>query len=272
MKSRRSDWGRPHRRQYTINDDFLDDIEEKQAWLIGLLAADGCVRSNKSGFSISQSGERGKALIETIQKMLAHTGNMFHAKTSAKISHTISITSYKLVERLKAFNIVPRKSLTYSFPERIPPKLHSAFLRGYIDGDGSTGIYKTTWGNDTLIISFVGTKKFIERCSQIVPVPPIPRKIKHARNTYELRWNGEKAIQFGRWVWNNPFLPRYYKQDSLDEFLLIGDTKYLRYVPIKELANDLIHGGMSVRETARCIGVSSRTISKWKQTKIISSI
>jgi hypothetical protein len=69
-----------------------------------------------------------------------------------------------MVEDLKRFNIVPRKSLIYIFPEWIkdhPLKHH--FIRGYNDGDGSFYIPKLAAGKKTEQIYFTmrGTLAFL---------------------------------------------------------------------------------------------------------------
>jgi hypothetical protein len=62
-------------RKYHVNDSFLDSIDHLQAWFLGLMASDGCICS-KNQFSLSQSGNHGLKLIESVQNILGHTGNI----------------------------------------------------------------------------------------------------------------------------------------------------------------------------------------------------
>lgn len=83
----------------------------------------------------------------------------------------IIITSKQMVEDLKRFNIVPRKSLIYTFPEWMkthPLKHH--FIRGYNDGDGSFYIPKLPKGKKTeqIYFSMRGTPMFLKDVRSIL--------------------------------------------------------------------------------------------------------
>lgn len=69
----------------------------------------------------------------------------------------LSITSPKIcADLLKNFNITNNKSLTLISPE-LPPELIDAFIIGYIDGDGSIGLYNSENTQKFLRISILGT-------------------------------------------------------------------------------------------------------------------
>ena len=181
-------------RTYKVNDKFLDIIGKEQAYFLGLMASDGCVKKNC--FSISQSGEHGLKLINDLKILL---------KSNAKIykymnTFSINITSKKLVESLKIYNIVERKTLVYEFPNKLSKIYYKYFIRGYIDGDGCCGIYNSGTC-DYLSISFVGTKNFIKDCYNKIPISGNICKIKRCKNLYDIRYNGRKAIKLGEWIW-----------------------------------------------------------------------
>lgn len=70
----------------------------------------------------------------------------------------LTITSPRIVSDLARYGIVPGKSLTYEFPEKLPRHYIWAFLRGYFDGDGCICLrlnYVRYW-------SLVGTQSFLE--------------------------------------------------------------------------------------------------------------
>jgi hypothetical protein len=48
----------------------------------------------------------------------------------------VSFTSQLMCADLARYNIVPRKSHTYSWPDALPRELANAFLLGVLDGDG----------------------------------------------------------------------------------------------------------------------------------------
>ena len=74
----------------------------------------------------------------------------------------LSIKSDNICSDLKTnFNIIPRKSLILT-----PPNIHNkneidSFIIGYIDGDGSVGLYKSK-RQKSLTISMLGTKEMLE--------------------------------------------------------------------------------------------------------------
>lgn len=76
----------------------------------------------------------------------------------------LRITSQKICNDLRRFNIVPRKSLIYTFPEWMKENsLKHHFIRRYNDGDGS--FYKPKLKNNRTIeqiyFSMRGTPKFL---------------------------------------------------------------------------------------------------------------
>ncbi|MFA5023446.1 MAG: hypothetical protein WC523_00615 [Patescibacteria group bacterium] len=71
----------------------------------------------------------------------------------------IQIHSNKIFNDLTRFNIVPKKSLVYTFPEFvINHSLVNHFMRGYFDGDGCIS-YNTAYNCPYFTI--VGTEKFL---------------------------------------------------------------------------------------------------------------
>jgi hypothetical protein len=247
------------KRRYTINDNFFDVIGEEQAWLLGLLASDGCVHNDRA-FSLSQSSNHGEQLIREVQRILSHTGNILHCKNA----FSITITSEIMVQRLANFGIVPRKTLTYTFPDTLPVERYAAFLRGYIEGDGSTGIYQTKTATYPCI-SFVGTLEFISRCNEFIPVVGSMSHIKRARNLYDLRFNGRKAFAFANWIWKNPNLPHTRKQQTIEDFFALHPPRHLEFDRKRIQALQLLEEGLSPEKVADRLGLAFQTIYRWRK-------
>jgi hypothetical protein len=198
--------------RFTVNDDFLDEINPLQAWFLGFMAADGSV--GKNYFSISQSHDAGLQLLKTIKQFLSYTGNI----RIYKKSYRLQITSKRLVENLSKFNIVPRKSLIYEYPNNLDDKLFRYFLRGYIDGDGSVGFYfkkdSKSHHLPILIASFVGTPMFIDECVKRIPFNNY--SLSEKSSIKEFRFNGWKAVEFLKWLYQESYnIPKYYKKKYL---------------------------------------------------------
>lgn len=165
---------------YKCDDDLFSRENEESFYVAGFIAADGCVkdRKNSSGnvryeLGISLSKEDKKFLEQLRQIMKAETPvRDFLVKNSKRNSKwndcwksEIIITSEKMCTDLVRFNIVPRKSLTYTFPEwmKVHPLKHH-FIRGYNDGDGSFYRPKLPDGKKTeqIYFSMRGTPQFLE--------------------------------------------------------------------------------------------------------------
>ena len=166
---------------------------------------------------------------------------------------------------LKTNNITPAKSLTYEYPDGLSTELIPSFIRGYIDGDGTVGTYDNGKGCKSLIICFVGTKNFINSVASIIPVSGLIRQLK-ARNCWEIRWNGKKAIEVGQWVYSDQSL---YKSEKTKRFLQnLSFGKVFRNdccAEQRECALKLLAKGTSATKTAKIVGVAWQTIYKWRK-------
>lgn len=159
--------------------DFFSRDNEESFYLAGFIAADGCVKDRKSSsgvirpeMSIGLSKED-KAFLEQLRQIMKaevpiRNFIVKNSKRNPEWNDTwksdLVITSKQMYDDLKRFNIVPRKSLTYTFPKwmKIHPLKHH-FIRGYNDGDGSFYIPKLAEGKTTkqIYFSLRGTPLFL---------------------------------------------------------------------------------------------------------------
>ena len=198
------------RRIYNIDDNFFDKMSSEKYWLIGLFAADGYV-SSESLCGISQAGEYGKKMIEYVKELMHSTYPISSGKTSFKgssnIQYGFDFSSKKIVQDLEKYNVVKRKTYTFSFPEIIPEEFIPAFLCGYVEGDGSILTYgsKSDYSKggikDFLVLEWVGTEKFIKRCNDVVPVKGFIGPCKGS-NVWIIRWYSYEALQVCGWLYN----------------------------------------------------------------------
>lgn len=248
----------------SINDNFLNNIKQIQAWFLGLMAADGCV-SKKNQFSISQSGDCGKDLIYYLKDILNFNGPIYETVTmSGKISYGLFATSERLVARMKEFGIVNNKSLKYDYPN-ISNKMNKSFIRGYFEGDGSIGIYKVGNTKKYLIISFVGKNEFCEKVSEISPVKPKIR-LHSCGTVWEARWSGKKAIDFGRWLYSETNLFEGKKYNIFKEYENTYKKRFEEYIPIRKEVLKLLDKGVSPMLIAKKFNLPFQTIYKWRQS------
>lgn len=165
--------------RHDCDHDFFSKNNEETFYVAGFIAADGCVkdRKNSSGNIRHELGiglsKKDKDHLEKIRQLMKAESPIrdFLVKNSKRNpkwndiwKSEIIITSQKMCEDLARFNIVPRKSLIYTFPEWMkthPLKHH--FIRGYNDGDGSFYIPRLANGRKTkqIYFSMRGTPEFL---------------------------------------------------------------------------------------------------------------
>ena len=166
--------------RHDCDHEFFSRDNEETFYIAGFIAADGCVkdRKNTSGnrryeLGIGLSKEDKSFLEKLRQIMKAETPvRDFLVKNSKRNPEwndcwksEIIITSQKMCDDLGRFDIVPRKSLTLTFPEWMkthPLKHH--FIRGYNDGDGSFYIPELKDGRtvEQVYFSMRGTQIFLK--------------------------------------------------------------------------------------------------------------
>lgn len=133
-------------RIYRVNDNCFDEMSETVAYWLGFLMADGCVTdSNELIVCLSLKDE---AHLEKLQKFLKSNRPIRYfvresGKSRGKGFAQLSVTSAKIVNRLKSYGIVQRKT-GIETSEFIPSSFKQHFFRGYIDGDGCFSVTKNT--------------------------------------------------------------------------------------------------------------------------------
>lgn len=143
--------------KYKVNDNFFAKDTEESFYIAGFIAADGCVMNNTLSINLSLKDKDHLIKINNIINSNRVIKD-YHNKYSG--ASRLLITSKQIINDLKRFNIVPRKSLIYTFPEWMkthPLKHH--FMRGYFDGDGS--VYLNNQYNEKVCFGLRGTIKFL---------------------------------------------------------------------------------------------------------------
>lgn len=215
---------------------------------------------------ISQSGDTGEKLVKYVKSILSSESPIRRIKTSRQDSYQLIISSKKIVDRLQEFNIVQSKTKIYDLPN-IPYTHFNDFLVGYIEGDGCITISDNGIGCKYLSVSFVGTQNFINHCDQMIPIKGHIRK-HNLSDIYEMRWNGEMAIQFCDWLYSTSCLYHSYKYENYikakNEF---KNTRKERYATIKsKILSDLQNQTIdSIMSYAKQINIPFQTIYNWKK-------
>ncbi|MBI2523150.1 hypothetical protein HYW19_02050 [Candidatus Woesearchaeota archaeon] len=122
------------------NHHFFKKWSEEMAYILGFIAADGCIAKNRSSYKLYFSiHEKDKDLLEKIRKILAPKNKVSYYKKE-RMYH-FSFASTEMYNDLMKLGVTIRKTFTI-MPPKIPKEYLRHYLRGLFDGDGCIHIFK----------------------------------------------------------------------------------------------------------------------------------
>lgn len=163
------DWGKRRRESATHCDiRYFDQWSPNMAYILGFIFADGGINKRLTSLIILLAS-KDQDILEFIRRELKSTSKFYYKKAGhdnrgsfSQKATILMINSKVLVEALVKRGVKPRKTyLDEKFP-KVPDSMMPHFVRGYLDGDGTTGI--TRLGH--CFVGFVGSCKFIEGLSR----------------------------------------------------------------------------------------------------------
>ncbi len=186
------------RKEYLVNEEFFNQWSAEMAYVLGYVAADGCVRPERNTLSFKSIDYE---LLEAVRSMMASNHNITPPASYENTYH-LDIYSKKIVESLIRLGIGPRKSLVVDLPA-MPDEYFWDYLRGEIDGDGHVVPPKS--GSRQIGVSIVGSPFFINsltnKLHQTIGSPlyaPNPQG-----NARAILINGEWACKLLKLVYDN---------------------------------------------------------------------
>lgn len=184
------------RNRYTLNETYFDIIDSPvKAYLLGLLAADGCV--TKTNYVAFESIDR--ELTELLKNELEYSGEIRIIKPQNYDPHyRVNFSSQRLANALSRYGIVPRRTFSgeYYFPkaEYLP-----AYVLGYFDGDGCAYLNKGRSGGS---VSIVGSWEFTSELVKFLGMGSVQEH--QLKKVYYWRIHSRKNIQaFSDLVYQN---------------------------------------------------------------------
>ncbi len=124
------------RKSRAVEDYFHTIDTPMQAYLLGLLAADGnvYVDTKRHGYKISLKLHRDdEILVKRMRDELAPTVRLNYPGNNARFE----VCSQQMMRDLACFGVVPRKTWHLPWPTALPEAMAIPFLLGYFDGDGT---------------------------------------------------------------------------------------------------------------------------------------
>lgn len=126
-------------RQYYTNFNYFHEINSaNKAYILGLIASDGCIYKREKHEGIIQIALqlKDKQILEEIKEEISSENPIKCNNNTA----TLTIVSQQMYEDLIKLGIVPRKTYTMDLQkliDNIPPHFRKDFIHGYFDGNGS---------------------------------------------------------------------------------------------------------------------------------------
>jgi len=197
-------------RKYTFDYNYFEviDTQEKAYWL-GFIYADGSVRKigNSGSLRIGLVKEA-KLHLEKFSKAVKYDGHIHGPDKTGK--YTIDLSHPKLIADLINKGVVPRKTWCVSYPN-IPKEFNRHFIRGWFDGDGTTGIrskkYKTKvyrsgiFGGCGFVIEFL--QEIMDIICEEVGVSPVTIVTRKKTNTKSITWEGVPALRIRDYIYKD---------------------------------------------------------------------
>jgi hypothetical protein len=189
----------------TVHDYFSDVADAEQAYILGLLSADGNIASEHPRVQLGLQA-KDAWLVEWVRDRL-NPGMSVSVRPDGHA--VLMVTSAQMVADLSRYGVVPRKSRTLPWPAQLGD-LRRPFLLGYFDGDGSACLARGKYPNWSVCSGseafLIGMKAYVQESTGVVM-----QKIQHrARsNLYQVATTGRQALVVDDWIHEDGFgLPR----------------------------------------------------------------
>lgn len=132
----------PLNRKYKVNDDYFANQNDKMAYFLGFLMADGNVSSTDNKIQICLS-EEDADFLEIFYNEIGGSPIAHYTQNNGKqkICRWQCLSS-KIKKDLIYYDVIPRKTGFAKIPTNLRKDFYPDFIRGYFDGDGCIWIEK----------------------------------------------------------------------------------------------------------------------------------
>ncbi len=198
--------------------DIFAQLNERSAYFLGLLYADGNVNGGRNMVSISLVDSE-RPLLEALS--LAVYGSIRLTPIRPKrATHSpasrLTIYNDRIKASLVRLGCGPKKSLTLTFPE-IPKDLVRHFVRGYFDGDGGVSVRR----NHAVGVGIVGTKAFLDHAAGLLAEAGVVCAVYRHSAIWKLAFASKAAIlAFYRYLYTGGTIWSQRKETRLRDFLV----------------------------------------------------
>ncbi len=186
-----------------VRHDYFHHIEHSiQAYVLGLLASDGNVYSDRPRIQFSVH-EEDRVLTEIVRDELAPGSPIMMPPCRTYRLAKVCFTSPMMYTDLAALGVVPRKSLTLTWPDLLPRAFVNSYLLGVFDGDGWITIDKRKPTPYYTLGIISASSAFLERAAQEIKAAidvPLARLSAINQRAFTIRYGGRSAVLFSNWL------------------------------------------------------------------------
>ena len=186
-----------------VRHDYFNRIERPiQAYVLGLLASDGNVASNRPRIQFSVH-EEDRILTEIVRDELAPGSPIIMPPCRTYRLAKVHFTSPRMHIDLARLGIVPRKSHILIWPETLPVDIINSYLLGVFDGDGWITIDKRKSMLYYTLGIISASPTFLERAAQEIAAAidvPLARLSTVNQRAYTIRFGGKSAKLMSEWL------------------------------------------------------------------------
>lgn len=198
--------------RYTLNESYFDIIDSQvKAYLLGLIAADGCV--TKTNYFAFESID--KELTYLLSSELQYSGTIRIVKPQGYTSHyRINFSSQRLASALCSYGIVTGRMFSgiYYFPEL---EYLASYVLGYFDGDGCAYVNEGRSGG---LVCIVGSFEFTCELAKRLGMGVVQEHI--SKKAYYWRICSRKNIEaFYNFVYREVNLGLQRKRQKIEKIL-----------------------------------------------------
>ncbi|MGJ0846479.1 hypothetical protein ACR77J_07315 [Tissierella praeacuta] len=169
------------KRTYKMDDNYFNKIDdEHKAYWLGFLYADGYNHEERGVVSLTLQSQD-LHILEQFKKDIQYDGNFVIDRGYVRLS----LNSQQVSRDLAQHGCTHRKTFTLTYPDFLPKNLHSHFIRGYFDGDGSIWYDKQS---KSYRIQVIGTESVLKGIVQHLDIH-LNRLIPVVSNEYTYRLN-----------------------------------------------------------------------------------
>jgi hypothetical protein len=210
-------------RIYTVNDHYFKTWTLEMAYFLGLISADGHVRSQNNQLSLSLQ-EKDKQIVENLRIALNYTGYLYKInKKDGQPQSALTVTSKEIVNDLHNLGLSGNKTYDFDWIIGMPDKFVSHFCRGLFDGDGC--IHLNTIKRN-FVASIVGTYKLTQNIKNYFNQLSnnTAGSLQAKGNVQSLEFSGRyNALAFLNWIYKDS-TPETRLERKYDLYLRLRDT------------------------------------------------